>query len=244
MSAAPDQHDLVRHLPWDSDFFGFKIGRVNAAVLTLEQATELCDWAKAANYRCLYWLADSTEGENLSVARQTNFSFVDLRLELSHPREATSPTLPTSGWRPAKFTDLPQLEAIARATQRDTRFVKDHNFPPELAASLYAKWVSNDFNQHHVAVTVDAADSPTGFITYSVDASNATGHIGLLSVGSDHSGRGLGQKLIRLAVNELSTHSCSSIEVVTQGTNVAAQRAYQSCGFKSLRTAIWFHRWF
>lgn len=244
MNVQPDQHENVQHLPWDSGFFGFKIGQVIPRALSGTQATELCDWAQAAQFRCLYWLAVADDPETLRVAREAGFTFTDLRLELTHKPLAIPRTPLPSNLRAATLTDTAMLQTIARETQKDTRFTKDTRFPRDRASQLYAKWILRDQNQNHVLVSTDSADLATGFISYSVDALNSTGHIELLSVSSAHAGRGLGQTLIRTAVSELSALNCSSIEVVTQGTNVAAQRAYQSCGFKSIRAAVWFHRWF
>jgi ribosomal protein S18 acetylase RimI-like enzyme len=32
-------------------------------------------------------------------------------------------------------------------------------------------------------------------------------------------------------------------QVVTQGRNIAAQRLYQKCGFRTGEIALWYHRW-
>lgn len=244
MTGETDHHPLVEFLPWDSDFFGIKIGKVRPGSLNLSDGTALCTWAQSRDYGCLYWLADTANENPLGVARQTGFIFADLRLELARPLSAVESPLAAASIRPAMIADLNALEAIARETQRDTRFIKDQRFPPHRAHELYATWIARDFAQKRVLVFVDAHNAAVGFISFYVNESTSTGQIGLLSVAASHAGHGIGQRLIRAALHSLASLACPTVEVVTQGSNVAAQRAYQACGFKSIRSAIWFHRWF
>lgn len=236
--------ETITHLHWDSDFFGIKIGRINSHVLSPTAANSICEQAQSKSYRCLYWLASSRHEENLAAAAQAQFSFIDLRLELS------ASIIPQVGLprdtrlRIARAEDELKLQEIARATQRDTRFIKDKNFPKDRAAQLYAEWVSKDLATGDTIVSIDDQDSPVGFISCSCQSSSNVGSISLLSVSTESSGQGLGRALVRAALQRCARLGCDVVEVVTQGTNIGAHRVYQSCGFRSIRSSLWFHRWF
>jgi RimJ/RimL family protein N-acetyltransferase len=46
------------------------------------------------------------------------------------------------------------------------------------------------------------------------------------------------------ALQWFADQGMDSMEVVTQGRNVAAQRLYQKCGFATKEVQLWYHHWF
>ena len=82
-----------------------------------------------------------------------------------------------------------------------------------------------------------------GFIACRMDSAAATGSIELIAVAPPVAGRGLGVALVRAAHAAMFAHGMTGAEVVTQGRNRAAQRAYQACGHRTAGTWLWLHRW-
>ena len=68
-------------------------------------------------------------------------------------------------------------------------------------------------------------------------------HIGLFGVHEDYSGQGLGKFLLNNVFNKLAAANIKKVFVVTQGRNYPAQRLYQSVGFKTFSTELWYHKW-
>ena len=117
-----------RLLDWDSEFFGFRVARVENDVLTAASAAEIREWSRHHDVRCLYFLARPDDFLTTSVAESEGFHLADVRLTLS--RSAREPAvLPEAGGkavvRPACPADQPALRAIARRSHRDSRFYAD-----------------------------------------------------------------------------------------------------------------------
>ena len=227
-------------LPWDSEFFGFRIGRVKASRLTPDTLRSVLAWAAAEKLRCAYFSADAECAETLALAHEGGFQFVDLRVDLATPVRAADALPAHAGFRPATTADLPALEAISRVAHRDTRFFKDAQFPAARAADLYAEWIQRDFRVHHVFTV----PGNTGYVTCQVDPATGTGRIGLIAVAESERGRGLGRSLVGGALRWLGESGCREVRVATQASNVTAQRLYQAHGFRTAEGSATFHRWF
>lgn len=245
MTSTPEPHAAPGDfLPWDSEFFGFRIGRLKARRLTADTLPAALAWAAAERLRCAYLLADADSAETLARAHEGGFKFVDVRVDLAADLPAGSIADPAVPLRPATAADLAPLEAISRVAHQDTRFFKDTNFPAHRAADLYAEWIRRDFRVHRILVATDADGGILGYVTCQVDPAAATGRIGLIAVAAGHRQRGLGRALVQGALAHFSRAGCRQAWVATQASNVPAQRLYQSLGFRTAETAATFHRWF
>ena len=81
-----------------------------------------------------------------------------------------------------------------------------------------------------------------GYVSCHVDG--AAGEIGLFAVSEEARGRRLGRDLMDAACVWFAGHGVTRVTVVTQGTNVRAQRTYQRRGFLIGKVELWYHRWF
>jgi dTDP-4-amino-4,6-dideoxy-D-galactose acyltransferase len=70
------------------------------------------------------------------------------------------------------------------------------------------------------------------------------GRIGLLTVGSEARGWGVGQALVQAALDWFWKQGCHRVLVATQGANLAAQRLYQKEGVRTASALLQHHRWF
>lgn len=236
-------------LPWDTDFWGFPIARLNAEALTPPLLADATEWCARHRVRCLYFLAAGSCPRTLALAATNEFRFVDVRVELSlHLTESLLPeeTPDSSGIRPATQSDLLSLQELAAEAHRDTRFFKDERFNPARAAALYREWIARDFTQH-VVLTCDTdtqLPNACGYVSCTIDATSGEGSIGLIAVASNLTGKGFGRKLVRGALRWFATQQVRTVRVVTQATNVAAMRLYEGNGFRTREARVWFHKWF
>jgi dTDP-4-amino-4,6-dideoxy-D-galactose acyltransferase len=243
MSSADGVASSGIFLPWDSEFFGFRIGRAQGSRLTTASREALLQWCGAERLRCLYFLADGEDGATLEQAHAGGFKFVDLRVDLTVEVARIAPVQSPAGFRPVREEEVPAIESIARRTHTDTRFFKDTGFPAARAADLYARWIQRDFREHHVFV-VDGAESLAGYVTCQLEAARGVGRIGLIAVAEEARGRGYGRALVQGALAWFHAARCGEVRVATQGTNLAAQRLYQAFGFRTAEANVTFHRWF
>lgn len=228
-------------LPWDSDFFDLQIARVRGDVSDPEQLTLAVRMADADDIDCLYLLLPIDDQASLNVALSAGFRPYDLRVELDCELVGdTSPSV--NGVRNAGPKDVPVLERIARETFRDTRFFSDVRFPRSRVQELYATWARRGVETFPRRRTL-IVDDEAGFITCGFDRSAGVGTIELAGVMAGATGRGVGASLVRAANATFAQAGFTGATVVTQGRNVAAQRLYQQCGYRTRRMDVWLHRW-
>ncbi len=114
----PEPCDL---LEWDSNFFGFRIGRVRENILTESLIGRVDDWSVNNKIRCLYFLADSDSPETTHLAEAHDFHLADVRMTFEHRLKTLIPSSQEI-LRPAEPSDMPELERMAHAGFAKTRF--------------------------------------------------------------------------------------------------------------------------
>ena len=85
---------------------------------------------------------------------------------------------------------------------------------------------------------------PEGFITCHTKPELHKGQIGLVGVDEAARGHGTGRTLVLELLHWFAGQGLESVQVVTQGRNIAAQRLYEKCGFLTVEIKNWYHRWF
>ena len=239
MTAPP----VCRFLPWDSEFFGVRIGSVLPRRLDGATIAAIRAFRNEERIDCLYFLADLGDAATIRLAEDEGFRMVDVRVTLERRGPAPGEERAGDGVlvRPAEERDLPVLTALARENHVDTRFYYDGRFPRERCDALYAAWIENEVRGQADRVLVPEIDGKAaGYITC-----HRAGppRIGLLGVGPAAQGRGIGGKLIRAALAWFAGEGIERVSVVTQGRNVRAQRAYQREGFATAAVEVWYHGW-
>ena len=237
-------------LPWDSDFFQCRIGRVRGDVLDRAQAEAIAEWSRAERVRCLYFLARADCPGTVETAQANGFGLVDIRVTLQRPLGGPQDPRrfqPSSDVviRPFRADDLPTLEALAEACHTDTRFFSDPHFPRP-AKALYSTWIRRDCQgrAQQVLVADTGARPALGYVSCQVHSAADAGQIGLLGVSPEARGKGLAKSLVQSALGWLEAQGAREVTVVTQGRNVPAQRLYQGCGFRTRDVRLWYHKWF
>jgi len=229
-------------LPWDSEFFGLRIGRVVPPVLTHADVGAAVGWADAHAVACLYALVDTDDAASRRALEAFRFLAVDQRLTLR--RTIGPPTATVDGSvRRGTIDDAEAVAAIARVSHHNTRFYADGRFDRTTCDEMYAKWIVQTLSERDAVVMV------------SVDGVRITGYFsvhglgdpecraGLVAVVPDGWGRGIGKSLMASALRVAADAGATQMIVVTQGGNEAAVRYYESSGFQRQRTETWYHRW-
>lgn len=232
-------------LSWDTEFWGRTIGRAYTPDVNKWAADNL------VNTVCLLVPADDPAA--IQDAEERGFRFMDVRVTLERYTTSkckASGQEPRSPYRHFIPEQLEDLIRIARESHRITRFYADPHFPDERCDDLYEAWIRNSVDGWAQKVLVvarvittkdrwEVADA-VGYCTLHVDGD--TGSIGLIAVGKDERGQGIGMDLVNGAISECALSGAPKITVVTQGRNIAAQRVFQRCGFITKSTELWFHK--
>jgi dTDP-4-amino-4,6-dideoxy-D-galactose acyltransferase len=227
-------------LPWDSEFWGVRVARVEGDAMTAERAAAVGAWARSNEVACLYFLAGE-DAAAAHAAEDAGFRLMDVRVGLVRP------TAGGGGGRTRAFqpADLPALRAIARTSHRVTRFYADPRFPDDRCDDLYDTWITRSSEGWAQAVLVAQHDGEAaGYITCHVDEERRRGSIGLFAVAGSARGGGLGSALVEAAVGWCAERGLGEIGVVTQGRSAAAFRVYERAGFAVESLGFWFHGWY
>jgi dTDP-4-amino-4,6-dideoxy-D-galactose acyltransferase len=237
--------ELCTLLPWDAEHWGFPVARITAHRLTQDAARQAIEWCERRKVRCLYFAADGRCAQTLQCAAANGFRFVDMRVDMEKCSTEELADGADGNCRDAVPEDLTALKQLARTAHEDTRFFKDVNFDRLKAGDLYALWIERDLLENKVFTAFAAEDPQTllGYASASTSGSHG-GHIGLVAISPEARGRGLGRLLVQRAVGWCRSREADSVRVATQGTNVAALRLYENCGFRVVDAKVWFHRWF
>jgi dTDP-4-amino-4,6-dideoxy-D-galactose acyltransferase len=228
-------------LPWDSEFWGVRVGRVEGDAMTAERAAEVGAWARANEVACLYFLAGE-DAAAAHAAEDAGFRLMDVRVRLVRPTGRGGGDARIRPFRPA---DLAALRAIARTSHRVTRFYADPRFSDDRCDDLYDTWITRSAEGWAEAVLVaEHEGEAAGYITCHADEERARGSIGLFAVAESARGSGLGAALAEAAIGWCRERGLGEIGVVTQGRSAAAFRVYERAGFAVESLGFWFHGWY
>lgn len=228
-----------RILPWDSEFFGRRIARLDGPGLRADEAGEILDWCTRERVACLYFLANASCHETGATAERHGFASTDLRMTYARRSASSAPAVDALVTvRPHHVSDIPTLARIARVAHTDSRFFFDRRFDRSKVEQLFETWVRKACAEDHVLVG-ELEGQPVGYLSCQRD-----GGIGLAAVAPGMQGQGVGGAMLRGALGWFESQGVTDLRVVTQGRNVAAHRLYQRAGFLTQSVECWFHRWF
>jgi RimJ/RimL family protein N-acetyltransferase len=234
--------DPARLLEWDSAFWGVTVGRVEGDALTEETSRGVDEWARDHSVDCLYLLARGDDPGTLAAAQEGGFRLVDVRLELERGVDVPEAA---GRVRPHREDDVAALRAVARAAYEHTRFFADPRFPDERCRDFYETWVAESCAGWSDAVLVaERNGSVAGFVTCDRDEVARDAAIRLIGVAASEREKGVGAELVAGALEWAAASGADRLTVVTQGGNVAGQRLFQRCGFRTASTGLWLHKWY
>ncbi|HEX3855800.1 MAG TPA: GNAT family N-acetyltransferase [Verrucomicrobiae bacterium] len=238
-------------LPWDTEFFGFRIARVCGDTLKMEQVVKIDDWSRSNRVRGLYFLSRADDPATIQTAEQHGFGLVDIRVTLERrmmdSHDLIRSDLPAGICiRPVQPNDLSGLRVMARRGHGETRFFSDSHFSRQRTEDLYSTWITLEVQgrAQNVFVAASGTNQPLGYISCHLDPVHREGQIGLVGVSPEVRGRGIGKNLVQAAIGWFRTQGAQKVTVITQGNNQAAQRLYQQCGFLSRDLQLWYHKWY
>lgn len=231
-------------LPWDSEFLGYPVFRSTAGQLAGPALGALLADTRAQGGRLLYLFVDPADAVTNEAATAAGLRLVDRKVTYAMPATVPEEPLQVVALRPAD-RPTPALEALALQSGEYSRFRLDPNFPPHVYETLYRRWLHNSFGQgmgqHVLVVQEELTAEPQGLLTLGIKGERAD--IGLLAVDSAARGRRLGQQLVLAARHQTVWWGLPTLQVVTQGGNLAACRFYERCGFTVDHSVHIYHAW-
>ncbi len=230
---------MIQFLDWDSNFLGYKVGKAEPA--SEEDLVKLAEEARKGQYRLIYVFVENSlkfvseaclaKGWFLADKKQTY-----LRLSGEEGSEFLKNIVEVKEVSP-ELTDLALQSGVY------SRFKVDSNFNQKTYEGLYKTWIERSVKRE-IAEQVWGyyhGGQLAGMLTFGIK--NGRADIGLLAVGDNFRGLGIGATLVKKAVNYAFESNIKEIQVVTQGDNSPAVSLYNKGGFSLESQINIFHLW-
>ena len=234
---------------WDSEFFRYKVGRVDLpticdAAILASFADALLRQAHEQRFRLVYAFAKSP----LATPSHLDLAKHGLR-GVGGKREYVKelPSISLSGAGSGEIVMCravsPSIVNLALQSGALSRYRVDPGFSENEYERLYTEWIrkSVDGEGGSRAFILGMVDEPTGLITF--DSEGGDGRIGLLAVDGHSRRLGIGRKLVGHALSVASEKGFRKLHVSTQSGNRAACALYEECGFTMISETEIFHLW-
>lgn len=252
---------ILRRLPWDSEFFGVPMGRLDYILHDGDQSPAAIDAALSASaeacradgIRHLTARADVSDVLTIGRLEDHGFRLMDaLVTYIARPgRERPAEVRKVGLLRPYRSEDAEQVVSIACEAYRGFRgrFHLDPHLPDERCDELYVEWARQCCTgrmAHMMLVAENGQGDVHGFLAFrrrepvsSVGGVDVYGG-GLGACRKDHPGAYMG--LIRAGT--LWAHERRGVaECQTQNYNFPTVRVYEAVGAQYVRADYTFHGW-
>lgn len=238
---------LINLLDFDSKIFGFPMAAINASTLTPEIIALIEKEAKENQIRFLQYLCACDDLENIHQAEAAGFHFIDIRYTLQKKLSSTDMVVNNKAgidFGLATPAHIPAIIEMSGDLYQDFRYYVDKNFPREKVDAFYHTWLSNAVHgkHDHLCYCLFIDGKPIGYCTIRFTDSQ-TASLGLFGITKEHQRKSLGNYLLQMTCVDLFKKGYTTVNVVTQGKNIGAQRTYQGLGFKTLSLEVWLHKW-
>ena len=243
-------NELCKYLNWDSDFFGKRIAKVNAARITPEIYSSINQWCLENQIDCLFFLADTSDSQSIRVAEDNKFRLVEVRitLELLIKNRDISETKwmkPEVHIRPANSGDRDALVEISGNSYTNSRWYFDPCFEKEKCDAYYQTWISNSLDGYADYVLIAEKNGEVlGYLSGNHYQDNKPATYDLLAVHEKARGLGIGPALAFRGVDYHASMKAKKILAVTQGRNIVLSRLLMKVGFILKDVQIYYHKWF
>ena len=231
----------VEELKWDSDFFGYKIGRIKISEKFFYDRNELED------YKLIY-IFDNTKNSNKKEIENIGGKLVDVKTELvceikennDEVEEIKDFSINTLGKEDFnKDTIDLSLEA-----GKYSRFKKDNNFKKNEFKKLYTKWIENSLNRINCfeVIGIRQKNKIIGLVSLS-KISDEELSISLIAVNKNFQNKGFGTALVKKAIEIAKKGNFKRLSVTTQEDNINAMKFYQKLNFVIRKKESIYHLW-
>jgi dTDP-4-amino-4,6-dideoxy-D-galactose acyltransferase len=242
------QDDLdIEILNWDTDFFGFRVGRLYLSSVGPERLISLCETMTTKKINVTYIIVKEW---NLKLHDQLlNAGAILTDRKITYSKDVVSNASKTRSTFPLidikNKSITKDIIALAYESGLYSRFLKDSGFGRLRFEKLYYEWLEKSVHgklADHVWAAYNGAEV-IGFVTAREEITEKTGHIGLIAVSEKYRGKKIGHSLIEKCDEWFLTGGMRKAKVVTQGENIGACKFYESSGYQVESTDYYYHLW-
>lgn len=229
----------MEYLPWDSEFFGVEIARVQLDGIDQSALAELDDEARDRGIDCIYGdLVEPDVGHTAYLVQQSGHRLVEVGIRFRRPDTPFTPRPTASVARYGTPDDIERLSDALDTLAPWSRFAVDPRFGPEAARRMHEAWVTRAAAEPGERMLAIAEDD-TGITGISTHVRNPVPRVDLMGV--TQQGSGASWALMNVLVEwagggEIEAGPCAA-------RNIAPCRFLEHCGFSMVDSRYHFHRW-
>lgn len=228
----------IEFLPWDSEFFGFNIGRVALEGATPESLRAIDQQARDMGIACLYGTLDTISTDESYLVQEFGHRLVEVALRFGRPAGPLAPRPTKSRVRRGTLEDVPLLEEAIATLGPWSRFGSDPRFGPQAAGRMFRAWVERAAADGHEHMLLIAEDD-SGVTGLSTNVRHPIPRVDLMGVTKP--GTGASQALM-VGLIEWAEHGPTEAGPCA-ARNIAVLRYVEGCGFSVVASQYIFHHW-
>ncbi|WP_430817674.1 GNAT family N-acetyltransferase [Carboxylicivirga sp. RSCT41] len=232
----------IQHLGWDSDFFNFKIGKVDIDALSKEEIAKVKEEQYKQNYDLLYLMTiDKRRASNLEDAI-TGVVLMDEKVTFSKKINKETVYVNNRNISEYKGCACSELLELVYLSGHESRFKKDAELAPYFE-KMYKTWIDNSISGQLADTVLVHGNNQNinGFV--SLKKEELTGNIGLIATAKKQHGKGIGRQLMHAAENWYMRNKITKATVVTQLSNTHACSFYKKNGYSIKEIQYIYHLW-
>jgi len=236
-------NSALQLLSWDTEFLGYRVGRLHAEVVTAPIIQGLLEEARSLDFRLLYWSVSPNDKMANYTAQLIGAYLADRKITYVMPITSALTVLPEGVETTSKLSS--QLVSLALQSGHQSRYQNDPGFADDVFERLYTQWIENSVNgkiaREALIYRSNQLPDELGLITLGTKQGRVD--IGLLAVDERMRGQEIGSQLVDAAKQRARAWGFGVLQVVTQVSNIGACRFYERCGFTTDSLEHIYHVW-
>lgn len=236
----------VKYLDWDSQFFGFTIGRIHADGCTGERLSKELEKARKEKIKFVELFCDASDTESIYSSEGTGFHLADLRLTFIKklPGDVNDDiSLKGLTFKKAGKEDIDRIKTAGHGLFTGSRYYRYPKFDRNKVDLMFLIWIEKAVKGEMDDELYYLCDE-TGILAFnSLRYRENTASIGLFGIDEAYRGKGLGSLLLNRVSYLLHNRRVTEVKVVTQGKNSSALHLYQKNGFYLSQINMCYYKW-
>ncbi len=226
----------INTLNWDTDFFGYKIGKVLINSISIDY-----DLLTKNDYKLLYLFSNEAIPDD--IVKKNNLFLADEKIDLSLQVSKIN----FNGFQNKNIVELTELDNnLLNLTYQSghlSRFKIDPNFKNNEFEKLYAAWIEQSITHKNAEKVIGflVNNEVVGFVT--IGLKNNAYDIGLIAVDEAYRSLKIGKQLLAYVLNYAISKKIDTVTVTTQKQNQGALKFYINNGFSINKTTYIYHLW-
>lgn len=228
-------------LEWDSDYFGFKVAKINKGILSKE-LEDCFGQLKENNVKLAYYFSNLPLTSSVIENKFYEVSLVHKRIPLIKTLSKSTVIHEKISLYNKSYPEDELIE-LAQLAGSYSRFGVDVHIPKDQFNKLFEIWIINSVKKEMASdvLVYREKDKIIGFATIKME--DGIAHTPLFAVARPFEGKGVSFALMRAIETILLERGCTKVLGGTQEINIKALKVYERYGLVVQKPEYVYHFW-